>query len=416
MIVYVNLLKMGECIVKKVSLIMFAFVFVLSSILVGCAPKVEESTGSSDTSNDSGTTSSETFNIGIASSMSGGTALLGQGTKRGAELAIKEFNESGGYEGKTANLISYDDEAKPEKSVEVVQALINQDKIVGLLGPANSGNALAHIKFTQEAKIPEVIPGATGTKITQVYAEEEKNYIFRVSIADGIQVATTLKELINKQGLTKIGVIHDTEGYGQGGRDDIVKQMKENHNMEPTVISAFDPSELNLAPSIREMNNAGVEAVMFYGLAPQAAKLLEARYNEGMDAPIYATWTMGDPTVVNLVDDLVKNGVYFVGSFTINQSEKAKAFHQKVLDEYGENIYPVATAQGYDGAKLLLDAIKKVGLNSEDIRDQLENFTDFEGVTAIKADPFTKDKHEAYGPDEVFLATYNDKLEIVAAD
>ena len=164
---------------------------------------------------------------------------------------------------------------------------------------------MAHIPFVQEAKIPEVIPVATGTKITQEYKDADKHYIFRVAPYDGLQVAAILDELINKQGLTKLGVIHDTEGYGQGGRDDILKQMKENHNMEPTVISAFDPKELNLEPSIREMNNADVEAVIFYGLAPQTAKLLEARFVEGLNAPIYTTWTAGDPTVLNLVGDLV---------------------------------------------------------------------------------------------------------------
>lgn len=410
---------MGEIKLKKVNIIVLAFVFILSSILVGCAPKVE--TGSSNPPKDqeqkqATSEQKEPFNIGLAISMSGGTALFGEGVKRGAELAISEFNEAGGYNGQLARLVTYDDEAKPEKSVEVVQALINQDKIVGLIGPANSGNALAHIKFTQEAKIPEVVPVATASKITQVYAEEDKNYIFRVSPLDGVQVGAILKELVDKQGLTKIGVIHDTEGYGQGGREDIIKQMKDNYNMEPTVISAFDPKELNLEPSIREMNRAGVEAVIFYGLAPQSAKLLEARYNEGMAAPIYATWATGDPTVLNLVGDLVKDNLYFVQSFTIDQSEKAKAFHKKVLDTYGENIFPIATAQGYDSARLLLDAIKRVGLNGEDIRDQIESFTDFEGVTAIRSTPFTKDNHEAFGPNEVFLAKYNNNLEIVAAD
>jgi branched-chain amino acid transport system substrate-binding protein len=408
---------------KKANVLILAIVFILSSVLVGCAPKVETNSGGTtkktteqSTSKATESKAEESFNIGLAISMSGGTALFGEGVKRGAELAISEFNAAGGYNGMKANLVTYDDEAKPEKSVEVVQALINQDKIVGLIGPANSGNALAHIKFTQEAKIPEIVPVATASKITQVYAEEEKNYIFRVSPLDGVQVGAILKELLGKQGLTKIGVIHDTEGYGQGGREDIVRQMKEDYNMEPTVISAFDSKELNLEPSVREMNKAGVEAVIFYGLAPQSAKLLEARYNEGLDAPIYATWATGDPTVINLVGDLVMKDLYFIQSFTIDQSEKAKAFHQKVLAAYDENVFPIATAQGYDSARLLLEAIKRVGLNGEDIRDQIENFTDFEGVTAIKSAPFTKDNHEAFGPDEVFLARYNDNLEIVAAE
>ncbi|MEH7392064.1 ABC transporter substrate-binding protein [Bacillus sp. JJ1503] len=403
---------------KKSSAIFLVAFMVLFTVLTGCSPKVEETKTNSAASSDSGASSSgeETFNIGLAISMSGGTALFGEGVKRGVDLAVKDFNDAGGFEGKKANVVLYDDEAKPEKSVEIVQKLISQDKIVALVGPANSGNAMAHIQFTQEAKIPEVVPVATGTKITQEYKDADKNYIFRVSPLDGVQVSAILKELIDKQGLTKLGVIHDTEGYGQGGREDIVKQMKETYNLEPTVISAFDPKELNLEPSIREMNNAGVEAVIFYGLAPQSAKLLEARFNEGLNAPIYATWATGDPTVLNLVGDLVKGDLFFVQSYTIDQNEAAKKFHARVMDTYGEDVFPIATAQGYDSAKLILDAIKKVGLDSEKIRDQIESFTDFEGVTAIKSAPFTKDNHEAFGIDEVFIATYNDDLQIVAAD
>jgi branched-chain amino acid transport system substrate-binding protein len=402
---------------KKSSAIFLVAFMLLFTVLAGCSPKVAETKTNSAASSDSGDSSSkESFNIGLAISMSGGTALFGEGVKRGVDLAVKEFNDAGGFEGQNANLVLYDDEAKPEKSVEIVQKLINQDNIVALVGPANSGNAMAHIQFTQEAKIPEVVPVATGTQITQEYKDADKNYIFRVAPLDGVQVSAILKELIDKQGLTKLGVIHDTEGYGQGGREDIVKQMKENYNMEPTVISAFDPKELNLEPSIREMNNAGVEAVVFYGLAPQSAKLLEARFNEGLDAPIYATWATGDPTVVNLVGDLVKENLFFVQSYTIDQNEVAKKFHQKVVDTYGEDVFPIATAQGYDSAKHILDAIKTVGLNGEKIRDQIESFTDFAGVTAIKSTPFTKDNHEAFGIDEVFIAKYNDDLQIVSAE
>lgn len=410
---------------RKLTAFFLVVFLVLVSALIGCSPQVEDessaesssSSSDSSSSNDSAASSDEdSFNIGLAISMTGGTALFGEAVKRGAELAIEEFNEAGGYEGKKANLVLYDDEAKPETSVEIVQKLINQDDIVALIGPANTGNAMAHIQFVQEAKIPEVIPVATGTQITQEFKDEDKNYIFRVAPHDSVQVSAILKELIENQGLTKLGVIHDTEGYGQGGRDDIVSQMKEDYDMEPAVISAFDPRELNLEPSIRDMNNAGVEAVIFYGLAPQSAKLLEARFNVGLDAPIYATWATGDPTVVDLVGDLVVDDVYFVQSFTIDQSEEAAAFHEKIVETYGEDVFPIASAQGYDSTKLILDAISRVGLNGEDIRDQIESFTDFEGVTAIKPTPFTKDNHEALGIDEVFIAEYNEDLEIVTAD
>jgi branched-chain amino acid transport system substrate-binding protein len=399
---------------KKVTLMLLSVFVVFSVVLAGCGPQAAEGNKGSDTQgaakteNDSND-GEQTFNIGMAISMTGGTALFGEGVKRGVNLAIDEFNEAGGFKGQKANLVLYDDEAKPEKSVEVVQRLINQDNIVALIGPANSGNALAHIQFVQDAKIPEVVPVATATKITQQFAGEPKNYIFRVSALDSVQVSAILKELIEKQGLKKLGVIHDTEGYGQGGRTDIEKQLKENYNMEAVKYSAFDPKELNLEQPIRDMKKAGVEAVIFYGLAPQSAKLLEARNKEGLDVPIYATWATGDPTVVKLVGDLVNKNVFFVQSFTVDQSDKSRAFDQKIVDKYKENIFPIASAQGYDSAKLILDAIKKAdSLEGEKIRDAIENIDDFEGVTSISKKPYSKENHEAYSVNDVFIATYKD--------
>ncbi|KIL35573.1 ABC transporter substrate-binding protein [Cohnella kolymensis] len=397
----------------------FSLLAILSALLLSaCSPKVNEGGAASDAPSNTASQeqSKDAIKIGAAISMTGGTALFGEGVKRGAELAIEEFNAAGGLNGQNATLVLYDDEAKPEKSVEVVQKLINQDKVVALIGPANSGNATAHIKFTQEAKIPEIIPVATGSAIVATYAKEPKNYIFRVSALDSVQVGAILKELAGKQGLKKIGVIHDTEGYGQGGKADIMKQMKENYNLEPAAVSAFDPKELNLEQAVRDMKKAGVEAVMFYGLAPQSAKLLEARNKEGLDAPIYATWATGDPTVVKLVGDLVNKNVFFVQSFTVDQSDKSKAFDKKIIDKYGENVFPVASAQGYDSAKLILEGIKKAGaLDGEKIRDAIENINDFEGVTAIKKQPFTKENHEAYGPDDVFIGTYKDSKVVKAS-
>ena len=130
---------------KKLSSIFIVGLLLLFTILTGCAPQVEGGTtpvSTTSSNSSSGDTSvEETFNIGLAISMSGGTALFGEGVKRGVDLAVKEFNDAGGFEGKKANLVLYDDEAKPEKSIEIVQKLINQDNIVALVGPANSGNA-----------------------------------------------------------------------------------------------------------------------------------------------------------------------------------------------------------------------------------------------------------------------------------
>ena len=73
----------------------------------------------------------------------------------------------------------------------------------------------------------------------------------------------------------------------------------------------------------------------------------------------------------------------------------------------------VATAQTYDGVRLLLRALDKVGPDPQKIRDALEEIDDFtEAVTKMKPHPFSHANHESLGRDTGFLAVWHDgKLE-----
>ncbi|UFJ42198.1 ABC transporter substrate-binding protein [Brevibacillus humidisoli] len=393
---------------------MILVAMVLSLGLAGCGPQLDQQTSSGSAGETASGESSGgdggggSFNIGLAISLSGGTAKYGEAAKRGVELAIEEFNEAGGYNGQQAKLVVYDDEAKPEKSVEIVQRLIQQDKVVAFVGPANSGNAKAHIKYAQESGIPEVIPVATGTTIIETYANEEKNYIFRVAPYDRGQVETMLKWLVEEKKYSKIGLLHDTTGYGQGGKQDVEDVLKNKYNLELAASESFQVNDTNMEAQLIKMREANVEAVIFYGLAPEAAQYLKSREKLNYYPVTVASWAMGDPTVKELVGDLVNNEVYMVQSFTIDQSEAAGKFHDKVVAKYGEDIFPIASAQGYDCAKLILEAVKKAGTDPKAIRDAIENMEGFQGVTAIKEKPFTKENHEALTSENMFLATYKD--------
>lgn len=393
---------------------LLSVVMLFGLIGAGCGPKLDQPSNSSQGSapaaanNTSSTTAGGEFNVGLAISLSGGTAKFGEAVKRGAELAIEEFNATGGANNHKAKLIVYDDEAKPEKSVEIVQRLIQQDKVVAFLGPANSGNAKAHVKFAQESGVAEVIPVATATAITATYEKEDKNYIFRVSPYDRGQVETMLKWLVEEKKFSKIGLLHDTTGYGQGGKADVESFMKEKYNLAPAVIESFQVGDTNMESQLTKMRANQVEAVIFYGLAPEAAQYLKSREKLNYNPITVASWAMGDPTVKELVGDLVNKDVYMVQSFTVDQSEEAKKFHEKIVAKYGEDIFPIASAQGYDCARLILEAVKKAGTDSKAIRDAIENMEGFNGVTAIGDKPFSKEKHDGLTSDNMFLATYKD--------
>ncbi|WP_139488579.1 ABC transporter substrate-binding protein [Brevibacillus dissolubilis] len=386
--------------------LLFPLVMMTSLFFAGCGPQIDQQASSTPASGGQQQTASE-FNVGLAISLSGGTAKFGEAVKRGVELAVDEYNAEAG-QGPKAKLVVYDDEAKPEKSVEIVQRLIQQDKVVGFVGPANSGNAKAHVKFAQEAGVPEVIPVATATAILEPYAKEDKNYIFRVTPYDRGQVETMLKWMIEEKKFSKIGLLHDTTGYGQGGKTDVENVLKDKYNLQLTAVDSFQVGDTNMESQLTKMKAANIEALIFYGLAPEGAQFLKSREKLNYNPLTVASWTMGDPTVKELVGDLVNKDVYFVQSFTIDQSDKAKAFHEKVVQKFGEDIFPIATAQGYDSARMILEGVKKAGTDPKAVRDAIENMDGFEAVTAAGSKPFTKENHDALTSENMFLATYKD--------
>jgi branched-chain amino acid transport system substrate-binding protein len=391
-------------------------------LVAGCGPTVQQETPGGGATSGPATSGPETGGaaggnpapaaediiIGMAIDMSAGTASYGAAAQQAGQMAIDEFNEAGGYQGRKAKLIIYDDAANPQKSQELTSRLISQDKAVALIGPANSGNANQHIETVQRAEIPEVIPVATAAPITLKYQGEPKNYIFRVSMVDSAQVAVMLRHAKEK-GFKKIGVVHDTTGYGQFGVEEVRKQAP-TFGVEIAAEASFQVGDPNVEPQLNKMRDANVDMVIIYALAPEVAQVLKSADKINYAPTFMGTWASGDPLLKQLVGDMVNKGnLFMVQSFTVDQSPAAIEFDKKMQARYGDKyIFPIAAAQTYDSVNLILQAIKKVGTDPKAIRDAIENIDDFKAVTAAPAKPFTKENHEAIGADVMFVGTWKD--------
>ncbi len=90
--------------------------------------------------------------IGFSVSLTGGTDDYGKAALMGFKLALKEYNAKGGYKGQPVEAVIYDDETKPAKGVENVTRLITRDNVVAIVGPVNSGVALAIIDIAQKQR------------------------------------------------------------------------------------------------------------------------------------------------------------------------------------------------------------------------------------------------------------------------
>jgi branched-chain amino acid transport system substrate-binding protein len=81
--------------------------------------------------------------IGEFGSLTGGTATFGISTDEGLHLALDDINAKGGVLGKQIKVIVEDDQSRPEEAVTAVQKLVNQNKVVAVIGEVASSRSLA---------------------------------------------------------------------------------------------------------------------------------------------------------------------------------------------------------------------------------------------------------------------------------
>ena len=117
-------------------------------LLAGCG----SSSGGEATASTGGT-----VNVGVATTLSGTFAALGQPGLNGIKLAINQLNQNGGLLGKKLHLITADDQIYPSTGATVTRGLILNDHVQVLFGSVSSAVALAQEQLAS-ATTPAVPP------------------------------------------------------------------------------------------------------------------------------------------------------------------------------------------------------------------------------------------------------------------
>ena len=106
--------------------------------------------------------------VGHFGSMTGADATFGQSTDDGIRLAIDEANAAGGINGKQIKLVTMDTQGKSEEAAAVVTRLIEQHRVMAVLGEVASGRSLAAAPIARGRAYPEVTPAILPSSLTRV--------------------------------------------------------------------------------------------------------------------------------------------------------------------------------------------------------------------------------------------------------
>lgn len=356
----------------------------------------------------------EPYKIGFVNSFSGYMAAMG-GQERDAVLMLEEkVNKEGGINGRPLKIIAYDDESDETKGVLAVKKLINEDKVLGLIGTSASGIAMAEAPVVEEAQVPWV----TMNSSYSVLLNPTKKWIFKTAASEKFLVGGIYRYLKSK-GITNFAWISQGAGFGREAR----KYMQDTVSKEGfTVVvnEEYGPTDTDMKPQLTKIKAANPQALVVYGAEPAGAIAIRQAREMGITVPVLGppSMTMGAIMNVKELRDGMEGAVFVAFKPDVWEQLPASDPQRKVNEDfnnamkakYGDKFkaleWPMGV--GYDAFTIMVNAIKKANPDTsklEDarakIRDALETTKGYVGSFSMLDQSPTE--HEGLSWDSVVI-------------
>lgn len=315
----------------------------------------------------------EPIKVGMIAAMSGTNAVLGDWMKKGVTLAIEEKNAAGGVQGCQVELVIYDDEADPTKSVGLAQKVATEDKVMAAWATTNSTSALADIPVFQQYKIPQLTNG-TNVKITQ----SGSAYIFRVNPA-GPAYEDPLVDYLVAQKYTKFAIIGDNSAYGKGETAYQVAALERN-KLKAVATEEYGIDDKDFTGQLTKIMQTQPDVLLLAASEVAGGLIAKQARQLGFKGVIAGGSAMGTPKFVETAGS-AGEGVFFTSPYPGNDAnDKTRAFAAAYNKRWGEDP-EVHGANTYDGMNMLLLAMEKASpLTPENVAAEMHKICDYEAL------------------------------------
>lgn len=346
--------------------------------------------------------------VGLIFPLTGGSSDMGNSALVGAQVAVSEINQVGGYLGRPIELVVRDDQADNDTGLKHAQDLVLKEKVVATIGFCNSGVAMKALDVFQSNKNPLIVPCATGTAITAKYPAAQ-SFIFRTSAPDQHQTQFLVDEIV-KRGLSKVALLVDSTGYGDAGLKDLTGAL-ERAGLKPHAVVRFNVGVKTLEDEIRKLKDSGADALIGWTVGPEEGVISASRTAVGWKVPQFGPWGLSHASAFNTSGGKV-DGALMVQTVLPNIFlERNSSF----LRSYGKlrKEQPIGSmmsaAQTYDAVNLLVRAMfdAQGDLSGPALKKALENpSTVYRGVVTTYEHPFTDKDHDAISLNMLWLGTW----------
>ena len=323
--------------------------------------------------------------IGAVLSVTGPASFLGDPEKKTLEIYVNEINAKGGVNGQKLQLIVYDDAANADTARTFATRLVEEDKVVAVVGGSTTGSTLAMIPVFEEAQIPFIsLAGAV-----QII-EPVRKWVFKTPHTDRMACEKIFADLKSRN-LTHIALISGTDAFGKSMRDQCVA-VASKAGITIVTEETYGPRDSDMTPQLTNIKNkAGVQAVVNPGFG-QGPAIVTRNYKQlAITLPLYQSHGVASKQFIELAGPAAEGvrlpaaAILIADKLPANDPQKPVVVnYTKTYQDRTKQAVSTFGGHAYDGLMILVQAMERAkSTDPAKVRDEIEKTKGFIGTGGI---------------------------------
>lgn len=294
--------------------------------------------------------------------------------KHGAELAIWQANEKGGYSGHPFHLVVRSTEGPWGTGSKESVSLVFEDEVVAIMGSLDGRNAHLAEQVAAKTRILFLSSWATDMTLSKAFVP----WYFRCLPNDKQQAISLIQEIYIKRKIKNVAII-GTDNYDSGNAVNTFIKAAKLMNVTPPEQFLYKVSGRNFQEIFTEIEENDIEAILLFGKPAFASEIITLFQQYNTKQPIFGSLSILDDQKASSPDWSILEDIIMISS---NQwfTEKGIVFQKEFQKVYGYQPGPVA-AYAFDGINVIIEVVRNAGPDRDKIIDKFSKIDYKPGIT-----------------------------------
>lgn len=320
------------------------------ALVVACS---QNNYTSQTTPNPNSTASSISIPLGIAVAQTSNVSLLGQEQVTGAKIAEKFFNDQGGVNNIPIKLIFQDTAGDEQGAINAFNTLINQNQVVGIVGPTLSQQGFAADPIAERAGVPVLAPSNTAKGIPQI-----GQYIARVSAPVAV-VAPNALEVALKQNpnIKKVAVFFAQNDAFSKSETETFQKAVQDRKLELVTVQKFQTTDTDFQSQATNAINLKPDLIIISGLAADGGNLVKQLRELGFQGLIIGGNGLNTSNLFSVCQDKCE-GILIAQAYSPELENPVNKAFREAYKAQNQKEPPQFSAQAFTGVQVFVEALK----------------------------------------------------------